>query len=228
MIKIALVGCPGSGKSTCAADIFVQCKKNGITAELVQEYARILINSGWEISNVAEQFIVNINQRRKEDIIPEEIEVMITDSPAFLSYYYACRNIKSRSDNFALVEMYKQFLADLSRYDYIFFLNRVKDYVVDGTRIQTEEESDEIALQLKALLDMHHVIYHELDGNDSAVQSIMLCIDIDRNPGKRISMDTIKDIAHPINTKVPSKQYINTVGGNISNIETMTLGSYEH
>ena len=173
-IKIALVAGPGSGKSTSAADVFVHCKRSGITVELIQEVAREEINKGWSIKSIAEQFIINRKQREREDIIPSEIDVMITDSPTFLTYYYALWNTEYPSDETLIMsELYIDFLKDITRYDKIVFLNRVKQYVKDGTRSQTEEESNEIGIHLKALLDMHHVNYVELNGDESAITEIM-------------------------------------------------------
>ena len=190
-IKIALIGAPSSGKSTCAADVFVNCKKKRIKVELIQEFAREQINNGWTINSIAEQFIININQRKKEDIIPETIDVWITDSPVFLTYFYALWHMTINDSNFILSELYKQFLEDLERYDQIYFMNRVKDYVMDGTRKQTEIESDLISNQLKVLLDMHHVYYTELPGDDSAVQCIMDYIDREMNPENKIPIERI-------------------------------------
>lgn len=175
-IKIGLVGSPGSGKSTCAADTFVQCKKNGIKVELIQEFARDALNKGWELNSIAEQIIINRNQCEKEDIVPKEIDVLITDSPVFLTYYYGLCNFEDPYEDFILAELYKDFLKDIERYDFIFFLNRVKEYVNDGTRKQSEEESDKIAVHLKALLEMHKVYFVELNGDDTAVTEIVNAI----------------------------------------------------
>lgn len=214
-IKIGLCGSPGSGKSTCAADVFVQCKKNGIKVELIQEFARMQINKGWKINNISEQFIINKNQREMEDIVPATIDVLVTDSPAFLTFYYALVNVKSTNDNFILVEMYKQFLEDLKRYDKIIFLNRVKPYVVDGTREQTEEESDEISKQLKILLDIHKVKYIELDGNDKASKYIIDYINITKayheinTTGLQLNHLNKKEITNTTEPSIASMIYSN-------------------
>ncbi len=213
-IKIGVCGAPSAGKSTVSASVFTSCKKVGIKTELIQEFARIQLNKGWKINSISEQFIINKNQREMEDIVPDAIDVLITDSPAFLTFFYALWNVKSTDDNFILSEMYKQFLEDLNRYDKIIFLNRVKPYVKDGTRIQTEEESDEISRQLKTLLDIHKVNYIELNGDEDAVQYIMNYIDIELHPGKQISIERIKSFINTTtNTTVPSDKYTSTIGG---------------
>jgi len=199
-IKIGLVAAPSAGKSTTAADVFVHCKRNGIPVELIQEVAREEINKGWCIKSIAEQFIINRKQREKEDIIPKEIDVMITDSPTFLTYYYALWNTEYRSEEtLIMAELYKDFLKDITRYDKIIFLNRVKPYVQDGTRVQTEAESNKIGVHLKALLDMHHVSYMELDGDTTAVEEIMTYIN---NP-------------HILTCKILGSVPISTIGGRI-------------
>lgn len=173
-IRIGLVGAPSAGKSSAAADVFVHCKRSGVTVELVSEVAREEINKGWKIKSIAEQVIINQKQREREDIIPDEIDVMITDSPAFLTYYYALWNTTSASEeNMIMPWLYSEFLKDITRYDKIYYLNRVKPYVKDGTRVQSEEESDQIGTHLKTLLEMHHVEFEEIDGDTTAVEKIM-------------------------------------------------------
>jgi nicotinamide riboside kinase len=215
-IKIGLVASPGSGKSTTAADVFVRCKRKGISVELIQEAAREEINKGWKLKHIAEQFNILRKQREKEDIVPTEIDVVITDSPTYLTYYYALVNCEDPTEEvYVLSEMYSNFIMDLNRYDCVAFLNRVKPYVQDGTRAQTEAESDEISVHLKALLDMHKVDYFELDGDESAVEDIMLYIE-DNIRIKPIVLGTVPsklpDFA-TISTK--SSSVFSTIGGKL-------------
>jgi len=174
MIKIALCGSPGSGKSTTAAHAFVLMKQKYINVDYVHEYVREEINKGWKPNHMAEQFRILKHQREREDTLPENLEFMITDSPLFLIYYYAIVNTeKPCEDRFTLVSLYEDFIQDLQRYDYIFFMVRDKPYVVDGTRYQTEAEADAIHVQLKALLDLHKIDYTEVRGNSDAAEFIL-------------------------------------------------------
>lgn len=174
IFRIGFVAGPGSGKTTTAADVFVQCKRCGIPVYYVTEYAREAIDSGWQMESIADQLLILKEQRRREDIIPEEIAVMVTDSPTFLTYFYALWHCQNPSkDSFVLTSMYEEFLADISRYDCIILLNRVKPYVQEGTRVQTECESDEITEHLRCLMNLHKIPYISMDGDESAVEEVM-------------------------------------------------------
>lgn len=179
MIKIGFIGGPGAGKSTSAASVFAGCKHRGITVDLVQEYARDQFNRGWIPNGISDQYRILQAQRGKEDIVPDAIEVMLTDSPTMLSYFYAVKNnpINNVSDRMAIVPLYASFLEDMNKYDILVLLNRVKPYVNDGTRSQTAEESDEIFQEVKALLNLHGVAYVEMDGNDETIELILQMIE---------------------------------------------------
>lgn len=175
MYKIGIIGGPSAGKSTLAAEIFSTCKHNSITVDLVQEYAREIFNKGWEIKHPGDQFKLLLRQREREDIIPDEIDVMVTDSPTLLSYIYVLQlaNVYDTHDKEIIAALYNEFLLDLDRYDELILLNRVKGYVADGTRKQTAEESDKIYEQLKAILDLHSIYYTSMDGDQEACSKIM-------------------------------------------------------
>lgn len=192
IFRVGFVAGPGCGKTTTAADVFVQCKRCGIPVAYVSEYAREVIDSGWKIKSIAEQLLILKEQRKREDIIPEEVAVMVTDSPTFLTYFYAlwcCQN--PAEDSITLTSLYEEFLADINRYDLLVFLNRTKEYVADGTRIQSERESDAISVQLKALLDMHKVHYITMDGNECAVNDIMGLISVNTGYHLPISVEVV-------------------------------------
>lgn len=174
MIKIAVCGSPGSGKSTTSAHAFVLMKQQGINAEYVHEFVREEINKGWRLNHMAEQFRLMKYQRQREDILPESVDYMITDSPLFLIYYYALINTENPcSERFTLASLYEDFLQDLQRYDHIFFMVRDGPYIEDGTRYQNEQEADVIHVQLKALLELHKVKYTEIKGNTGAASAVL-------------------------------------------------------
>lgn len=177
-MRIALIGGPGSGKSTTAAKVFAQCKSEGITAELVQEFVRDQLNRGWVMKSAADQLRILVEQRSKEDIIPNTIDVIVTDSPVFLSYYYGLLScpLADISDIETLTYLYKEFLKDLTRYDKVYSIRRTKEYVPDGTRTQTADESDEIGLNLEMLLESHGISLIGVTGDDDGFEMIMRSI----------------------------------------------------
>ena len=165
MIRIGLMGGPGSGKSTQCAHFFSKLKEQSIPIEQVQEWVREAINKGkLPPDNPWVQFWIYREQKDKEDYIPTEIKFMVTDSPTILSYVYALLYAKRPTDNFLIIKMYEYFLLDLNRYDYIFICKREKEYMKDGTRKQNKEEAVELDILVQTILDMHKVSYTILKG----------------------------------------------------------------
>jgi Ni2+-binding GTPase involved in maturation of urease and hydrogenase len=86
-IVINLFGPPGSGKSTGAAEVFAALKKLGVNAELVTEFAK---DKAWEhnLKAVNNQAYVFGKQCYRMSRCADEVDVIITDSPLFLSIIY--------------------------------------------------------------------------------------------------------------------------------------------
>lgn len=179
-VKIGLLAGPGSGKSTLAAGVFTHCKQKGIPIYLVTEFAREEIDRGWKPDSIAEQFRILKEQRLREDSIPEQIKVMITDSPVFFSYFYSLwYSIDHFADKRILLSLYDEFLSDLNRYDYIYIVNRIKPYARDGTREQTKHDSDKITILLKSIMDLHKIPYIEINGDETGIKEIIKVVNFE-------------------------------------------------
>ena len=135
-IVLNLFGGPGSGKSTGAAYVFALLKMAGVNAELVTEAAKDMT---WEESfkNLTDQVFVFGKQAHRLFRCADKVQVIVTDSPIFLSTIY---NKDNKIDN----SLYNLVIDVMERYDNInILLNRVKPYNPIG-RSQTAEESDGI------------------------------------------------------------------------------------
>jgi nicotinamide riboside kinase len=170
MYKIAVTGGSCSGKSAFAAGIFTLCKENNISVELVQEWIREEFNYGWSVRDPSDQFRVLNHQKHKEDIIPDAINVMVTDSPTFLSYFYIMDKIDiyDSHDIAVLTSMYHEFLKEINRYDEIILLERVHDFIKDGTRFGEAKDSDLMFEKMKSIFDFHKVKYTLMNGDSNA------------------------------------------------------------
>lgn len=89
--RICLFGGPGSGKSTTAAWLFASLKMKHHNIELVQEYVKT-----WSYENRPPQSFDQVyllaKQIRKEDIVLRNgVDLLVTDSPVYLSTCYAKR-----------------------------------------------------------------------------------------------------------------------------------------
>jgi hypothetical protein len=169
MILVNLFGAPGAGKSTGAAYIFSQLKMRGINAELVTEFAKDKV---WEGSKAVfeNQAYIFGKQYFRISRCADQVDVIVTDSPLLLSILY--NNDEDLGGTFDAVV--RRVAKKYNSKNY--YLKRVKDYNPSG-RFQTEEESDEIAIELKRLLDREGVEYKvrrgDVIGYEQIVEDIM-------------------------------------------------------
>lgn len=143
---INLFGGPGAGKSTGAAFVFSYLKMLGVNAELVTEAAKDLT---WEeaFNNLKDQIYVFGKQQHRIFRCADKVDVIITDSPIFLSTIY-------NNDHMIGDSLYHLIMDVIDKYDnYNVLLQRVKPYNPAG-RTQTAEESDDISTKIEqALID---------------------------------------------------------------------------
>ena len=165
MILVNLFGAPGAGKSTGAAYIFSQLKMRGINAELVTEFAKDKV---WEGSKAVfeNQAYIFGKQYFRISRCADQVDVIVTDSPLLLSILY--NNDEDLGGTFDAVV--RKVAKKYNSKNY--YLKRVKDYNPSG-RFQTEEESDEIATELKRLLDREGVDYKVRRGDYIGYEQIV-------------------------------------------------------
>jgi tRNA uridine 5-carbamoylmethylation protein Kti12 len=141
---INLHGGPGTGKSTSAAYLFYALKKAGKNAELVREYVK---DWAWEKRhiNAYDQLYFLGKQSRKESMLYGKVDLIVTDSPIWLSAYYAqvyCPLFVSEGVRAATVAYYHQASQDGHVHHHV-NLKRTKEYNPAG-RFQTEEQAREL------------------------------------------------------------------------------------
>lgn len=164
MIVINLWGGPGAGKSTTAAGLFYYMKNQGLSVELVTEYAKALAwaKRGEELTD---QFYIYAKQHHRQHVLKDQVDYCITDSPLLLTLLYTS---KSQPDS------YKQFVLDtFHSYDNVnFFIERVKPYDPTG-RFQTVCEADALAHQTKELLYDHSIPFITVKGDATSYETVV-------------------------------------------------------
>ena len=158
---------PGAGKSSTAAGLFNKLKAKHHNVEYVQEFAKKLT---WEqnYETLKHQFYVSGTQCFMQDMLLNQVDAIITDSPIIIGLmYYNQPNEKIRSafENF-LVETFKD------QNNINFFINRVKKYNPKG-RNQSEQEAKEIDILLKEFLKKYDIPLMQVNGDDEGLETIV-------------------------------------------------------
>lgn len=173
---VNLYGQPGAGKSTLAAYTFAKLKMLNVNCELVTEFAKDKV---WEQNSTAlsNQVYVFAKQYYRLDRCADKVDVIITDSPIALSPFY--------NKDQDIHEPLKQLAYKISqKYNNLhYFIKRIKKYNPVG-RLETEEESDQKAIGLRAMLDEYNIKYTAIDGDlmsaDIIINDILSVIDINK------------------------------------------------
>lgn len=159
MIVVNLFGAPGAGKSTGAAYIFSQLKMLGVNAELVTEFAKDKV---WENNTevLSNQTYVFGKQHFRLSRCADKVDVIVTDSPLLLSALYNKSELLGDDFNDLVAKIFKSYNS------VNYYIERSKPYNPVG-RLQTEQESDELADGVIRLLDKYNIQYTKRKGNTS-------------------------------------------------------------
>ena len=157
-IVVNLIGGPGSGKSTTAAGLFYNLKKLGINCEMALEYAKDKVYEE-SFKTMDDQLYIFGKQYHRMWRLKNLVDVIITDSPLLLSIYYN----KTKSNYFEdlIVEQYNKFN------NMLYILKRDNIEFKQEGRIQNEEESKHIDMEVKNILDRNNISYIEISTLDA-------------------------------------------------------------
>ena len=166
-IVINLIGAPGTGKSTIAAELFAKMKWAGYDFELVSEYAKELV---WEQRDETfkNELYLFAKQQHRMFRLNGKVKYIITDRPLILSVFYN----KKYGDN---SKVFKDLvLQEIDKFENInIFLNRTKSYVQKG-RNQTEEESIEFAFEMRDIVKKYCDNLIVLDAIENSASNYIL------------------------------------------------------
>lgn len=170
MHKIALIGGPGSDKTTLALGFVSYMKQQGRSWVHVSEYARDFIETYGKDAPAKcgdfVQFHIMAEQLQREQRVHASSEGFVTDSPVFLAWVYAAKyTSREFSGLLAKRACYERALESLASYTKICWVRREKAYVQDAARLQTEEEVRALDEQIVALVRLHEFEVHEISGD---------------------------------------------------------------
>jgi nicotinamide riboside kinase len=157
-LAIGFCGAPSSNKTTLSHLLRWQlAQKTKLSRELPREYARHYMEKYGAIESIHQQLLIYDGQTKSEKQITDNYNIMITDSPRFLSYVYAKRflHYKDPHNVASLVRLYELAVLSLSDYDIIYILPPPVDIEMDGIRSQSKEDVMNIFRDSKNFLDTH-------------------------------------------------------------------------
>ena len=167
---ICLYGGPGTGKSTTAAHLFALLKQSGVNAELVCEYVKEWAWEGRKILD-GDQYYFLAKQSRRERIRFRNVDVLVTDSPVWLSAVY---EQEFEQEPFICQMMIDKHVQVAQRHDVKHehvFLRRLKQYNPNG-RFQTEAEAHRLDEKIKTYLNSYEIKFIEVDADPAAASNI--------------------------------------------------------
>lgn len=149
---VNLFGSAGAGKSTTARHLTSELVYAGVNACYVDEYAKHLVIRGNAHLLKHQGTVFYKQQENILNHIQMGYDVLVTDSPLFLSGFYGIKY------NTAPKELLDIIFSTFHSYNNInFFLERTFKYENVG-RVQDETESDDDSKELIDLLHQHRVV----------------------------------------------------------------------
>jgi hypothetical protein len=141
-ILINLFGGPGSGKSTTAAGLYYQMKREGIPVEIAREYAKDVVWEGREHLFEDQLYIFAKQRKRIRDLLGK-VDFIVCDSPLLLSAMYGT----------GLGITFSRFVQEEHRLlpNWNYKLERDKPYQTYG-RMQTEDQAKALDVVITGLL----------------------------------------------------------------------------
>ncbi len=161
---INFFGGPAIGKSTAATHAYAFLRQQGVSCELVREFARELVWAN-RMEDLADQYYVFAEQHHRQLVLLDKVEYVITDSAILNSIIYRrFHKIKILANT-----VFDAFVLEMfNKYDNVnLFLKReiTESFETEG-RLQTQQEAIAIDELFKDVLNEYNIPFTEIDRNN--------------------------------------------------------------
>lgn len=157
---INLFGGSGIGKSTSAAKLYFEMKTLGYDVEIVREYIKEWIQEGKNVGHFG-QIIAYGEQVRRQTVLYNSVEYIITDSPLLLNPIYQKHYFKH--DPIKEQALYDYKLTEDLGIKHINLLLTRKTVFNPKDRFETEEQAKLMDFKIKCFLEENKIPYTQID-----------------------------------------------------------------
>jgi len=161
----------GSGKSTNRSRLFYELKKRQYKVEEVVEYAKELTYDE-NFIQLSNQILLLGKQFHPHFVLDKKVDYVITDSPFIMGITYMDKNLSYYQETKDLALSMNYSFNSLN-----FFIDRNHKYQEYG-RNQTEQESDNKAIQIKDFLDDNNIQYHSVKSGEDFIKLALKLINL--------------------------------------------------
>ncbi len=164
--KIAIIGGPGTGKTTLVKQLDVDYSLAGYNSDVCLEFARTYIVNYGVPTNIFEQFLLYEGQKQREAEF-RHCEILFCDNATILNYVYgliSC-DYNNPKEVYSLMKLFEWAMKDLPGYQKIFYVPREFSLTSDGVRYQNEEFAVMLDKKIRNFLDIMNVPYTVVQGN---------------------------------------------------------------
>lgn len=162
--KIAILGGPGTGKTTLCKQLDVDFSMAGYISDVCLEFARSYIAWYGVPTTIFEQFLLYEGQKRREEELGY-CDIIFCDNATILNYVYGLLScdFKNPREVYALMKLYEWAMRDLPGYE-VFYIPREFDVEKDGIRYQDNDFAVVVDTKIKNFLDIMNVPYTVIKG----------------------------------------------------------------
>jgi nicotinamide riboside kinase len=185
-LRLAILGAPGSGKSTLSSGLLYFCKLFLFKVDAVPEVAKWDYYKGVDFTAEDYEYRKFEAQKDLEDIYPKDLEILICDAPLIISAIYAAYY---RGDDSQIAkDMFQRAYENKYRYTHFLVSRKLVSFEAFG-RNETEKQSEEIHLKTLEILERLEINYTVINRYDDhiPIQILDLMGAIRKGRGEEIS-----------------------------------------